>query len=158
LQILDISDPRRVRLKGTYVSPGTKAVAIAGSSAYLAKGGGGLEMLDISTPTNVIWMARTTPIGPAEDVVVLGNQALVAVGEAGLQTFEIRQSLSPPLKPPTIADGMIALSWPALDGVLLQQASSLTTGDWQDVSGSKTKVTITLPLESAMKSFRLVRP
>ncbi len=53
----------------------------------------------------------------------------------------------------------LRLEWPATAlGAKLQRTSSLTNPAWQNVPGSETAITVTLPLGDLMEFFRLVRP
>ncbi len=51
------------------------------------------------------------------------------------------------------------LDWPAPAlGAKLQRTVTLTNPVWQDIPGSETATTVTLPLANAAESLRLVKP
>ncbi len=160
LRTLDVSDPTNVRNLGTYRtwSMEVPALAVSGQRAYLARGQGGVQVVDVSNPTNLLALASAGVGGSAQDVTMMGAYALVAAGEGGLKVFEFQQVVWPPLNPPAIADGMLTLSWPAMDGIRLQRTASLLPPDWQDVAGSEVTNTVSLPLTEPTAFFRLVKP
>ncbi len=160
LRTLDVSDPTNVRNLGTYRtwSMEVPALAVSGQRAYLARGQGGVQVVDVSNPTNLLALASAGVGGSAQDVTMMGAYALVAAGEGGLNVFEFQQVVWPPLNPPAIADGLLTLSWPAMDGIRLQRTASLLSPDWQDVAGSEVTNTVSLPLTEPAAFFRLVKP
>lgn len=104
LQIIDITDPSNVGqtdLMGNFVnivgslsvnSPGGFAggIKIVGNTAYLTDGINGLQIVDITDPTNpTLTATAATPGGAAIGVDVVGNFAYVANREGGLQIIDI---------------------------------------------------------------------
>jgi hypothetical protein len=160
LHALDVSNPASVRMLATHRtwSQEVPALAVSGHRAYLARGLGGVQVVDVSNPTNLLALASAGVGGSARDVAVMGPYALVAAGEGGLKVFEFQQVLWPPLNPPVITDGMLTLSWPGMEGMRLQRATSLVPPDWQDVPGSDTSTNVAIPAVHAAEFFRLVKP
>ena len=77
--------PFELTLSGTYDTPGGgNDVFIAGNYAYVADGGEGLQVIDISDPTAPLLVGTFDTAGGAADVVVSGNVAYVAGGSGGL--------------------------------------------------------------------------
>jgi len=113
-----------------------------------------VRVLDISDPATVTWQAGAWGI-PAQDLSLMGNYAVVAGGDKGLAIYELEQSIYPPLNPPVIAGGMMAMTWPFMEGARLQMATNLTKPFWQDISGSEGTNTVSLPMTNAAAFFRL---
>ena len=88
----------------------------------------------------------------------MGQYALIAGGDGGLNVFAVEQTLWPPLKPPVVSGGLMTLSWPVMEGVRLQKATNLTSAVWQDVPESEGTNMVGLPMTDAMAFFRLVKP
>lgn len=64
-------------------------VKVAGNVAYVADGGGGgLKVVDVSTPTSPILVQSLTTTGLARDVEVHGNRVFVAMGGDGIDIFD----------------------------------------------------------------------
>ena len=74
---------------------GFLAVAVSDRFAYAAIGGGGLVILDISTPANPIMLSRFQTSGSASGVQVVGKFAYVADGSAGLQIIDVSNPANP---------------------------------------------------------------
>ena len=83
------------------LDPGNLArkIAIAGDYAYLANGGGGIEVIDISDPENISSAGTFSPIafGSAYSLIIAGDYAFVADGSAGLTVVDISNPTSPTL-------------------------------------------------------------
>jgi hypothetical protein len=84
------------RLAGSYAIPGySYGVAVSGNYAYVANGFDGVQVMDISDPTN------PTPVGSCDtpdhayDVVVSGECAYVADRNEGLQVIDISDPSNP---------------------------------------------------------------
>jgi hypothetical protein len=157
LLALDVSDPGNIGPLGTYNTWGTQSLAVAGKYAYLAMGSHGLEMVDVSKLTNIVWVTDATIGGVAQDVAVMGKYILVAAGDAGLKILQLQQSIYPPLEPPVCSGRMMTLTWPAMDGVRLQKCTNLVNAVWEDVPESEGTNTLTLPMTEGKAFFRLVK-
>lgn len=159
LRILEVSNPGNIQLVGTSQGwgNGVQAAAVTGRFLYLAKGGAGLQVLDVSDPAKPAYLTATYT-NPAEDLALMGNYVLVAGGDKGLLVYELQQHVYPPLNPPVISGGLVTLSWPAMEGVRLQKAASLSSAMWVDVAGSEGTNTVSLPMTDATAFFRLVKP
>jgi len=100
LQIIDVRDPAKPFRVGGYATGGPAwHVAVSGRYAYVVWGWTGdaaeeydraLDVIDISDPINPKRVGSYDIRGPApRHVAVSGHSAYVAVGQAGLQIFEI---------------------------------------------------------------------
>jgi hypothetical protein len=65
-------------------------VAVSGNFVYVADGSAGLQVIDVSNPTNCVRVGGYDTGGDAMDVALSGNLAYVADGFAGLQVFDVR--------------------------------------------------------------------
>ncbi len=83
---------------GSYDTPGlADGVAVAGDHAFVADGTSGLQVIDISDPTNPTLAGTYDTPGNARRVAVAGNHAFVADGDVGLQVIDITDPTSPAL-------------------------------------------------------------
>ena len=90
LQILDVSNPAAVTLRGGYDTPGvSEVVQVVGNLAYVADQSAGLQILDVSNPAAVTRVGGYDTSGKAYDVQVVGNLAYVADGDGGLQILNV---------------------------------------------------------------------
>ncbi len=77
-------------LAGDYNTPGwADSVYVSGDYAYVADGGAGLQVIDISDPTNPILAGSYDTPDYALGVYVSGDYAFVADGDSGLQVIKI---------------------------------------------------------------------
>nr|WP_287696969.1 glycosyl hydrolase family 18 protein [Microcystis sp. M058S1] len=82
-------------LVGNYDTPGWAfGVEVVGNYAYLADYDSGLQIIDISNPTNPIFKGNYDTDG-AWDVEVVGNYAYLADGSSGLQIINISNPTNP---------------------------------------------------------------
>jgi hypothetical protein len=81
----------------TTYQPGYVAfnVFVEGSLAYLAFGEAGLQIINISDPTNPVLVGSCPTIGPNRDVYVTGNYAFLACSEKGLVIADISNPANP---------------------------------------------------------------
>ncbi|CCI16601.1 hypothetical protein MICAF_2090001 [Microcystis aeruginosa PCC 9807] len=68
---------------------------IVGNYAYVADGGAGLQIIDISNPTIPIFKGNYDTSGGAEDVQVMGKYAYVADSSGGLKIIDVSEFTSP---------------------------------------------------------------
>jgi hypothetical protein len=102
LYIVDIANPASAALLDAFnsVTGGAiigngQGVDVAGDRAYLAAGGGGLLVLDVSDPTFPILVGTfDTPVY-AQKVEVRGDRAYVADREGGLQLVDVSNPTAP---------------------------------------------------------------
>lgn len=87
-------------------------------------------------------------------VVSPSGRHIYTLGELGLTVLE----MPPYLKSITQEGQNVSLTWEGFGPVRLQRATSLTRPDWQDLLGSETTNSTTLPIWSGSEFFRLVRP
>jgi hypothetical protein len=86
------------------------SVAVSGDFAFVAAGGAGLKVVNLSPDrTTPAIVASLTIPGNANDVVVAGNLAYLAMGTAGLAVVDVTNPLTPTLL------GTISTSGNALD-------------------------------------------
>jgi hypothetical protein len=73
------------------------AVDVVGNYAYIADRDGGLQIFDISNPSNPVHVGAYdfNQQGIAQAIDVVGNLAYLAVGEAGLQIIDISNPANP---------------------------------------------------------------
>ncbi len=96
LQIVDISDPAKLKLLGSWQSPAfTEGIAVAGKTAFLANGAKGVSIIDISDPSKPKQIASAYTEKYAFDVVCAGNNAYIAAGDAGLLILDIKDPTQP---------------------------------------------------------------
>jgi hypothetical protein len=66
-------------------------VQVVSSYAYVADGYRGLDVLDVSNPTNILWLGGHATGGVAGRVQVVGQYAFLADEETGLHIFDVTQ-------------------------------------------------------------------
>jgi len=71
-----------------------KDIEISGATAYLANGRSGFQIVDISSPTEPIFLGDYATTGPACSVAVNGQKAIVADG-VGVYLLDVANSLAP---------------------------------------------------------------
>lgn len=92
LSIIDLSDPSRPRETGALPLVGTAtAVAVSGTTAFVAARSQGLLAVDVSDPTHPVEAGRLNTGGFANDVAMAGSYALVAGYPTALQIVDIAQ-------------------------------------------------------------------
>jgi hypothetical protein len=62
-------------------------VAVSGTVAYVADGQAGLQIIDVSNPTNCVRVGGYDTSGNAQGVAVAGNRIYVADADKGLRVF-----------------------------------------------------------------------
>jgi hypothetical protein len=72
-------------------------VAVDGNTAYVASGGAGLHLVDVTDLTHPVRLATVALPGNANDVQVAGGYAYVAAGSAGLQIVDVQDRAHPRL-------------------------------------------------------------
>ncbi|MCZ8191606.1 MAG: DUF4347 domain-containing protein, partial [Microcystis sp. LE19-338.1B] len=86
-------------LVGNYDTPGeAHDVKVVGNYAYVADFSLGLQIIDISNPTNPSLIGNYDTSGSAMDVQIVGNYAYVADYESGLQIIDISNPSNPTFK------------------------------------------------------------
>ena len=71
------------------------AVSVSGNLAFVAGGGQGLQILDVTNPVNPLLQGVYPSAGEAYGVYVAGNLAYVADGTAGLQIVNVTDPANP---------------------------------------------------------------
>ncbi len=83
-------------LAATIDTPGdAAAVAVSGNYAYVADGGSGLQVLDITDPANPTLAGGWDTPGTARDVVVEDNHAFVVDADQGLRVLDVSDPANP---------------------------------------------------------------
>lgn len=72
-----------------------RRLEVVGTRAYLATETAGLQIVDISTPSNPVRVGGIATEGTAFDLQVQGNVAYVADGDAGLQVIDVSTPSAP---------------------------------------------------------------
>jgi len=92
--ILDISESAVG--EGMILLPGVVMdVALAGEYAYVAAGGGGLRVVDVSDPTAPCEVNHYETPGSASGVALVGEYAYVAAGDGGLRVVNVSDPTDP---------------------------------------------------------------
>lgn len=97
LTVLDVSIPSSPRESGSSEPFGAavRNVEVFGNTAYVAAGGVGLYILDISNPTQPTIIGNYKSTGYSEGVTVEGKYAYVADGPGGLRIVDISDRTHP---------------------------------------------------------------
>jgi hypothetical protein len=83
---------------GFYSTTGNNwGVTVSGNHAYLAKGGNGLQVIDVSDPTSPTLAGSYNTTGDSRAVAVSGDHAFVADGGSGIQVIDISDPTTPTL-------------------------------------------------------------
>jgi formylglycine-generating enzyme required for sulfatase activity len=70
-------------------------VAVSGNHAFVASGGGGMQVIDVNDPFNPVRVGGYVSSGFAKAVALAGNYAYVAVSGAGLQVIDVSNPANP---------------------------------------------------------------
>jgi hypothetical protein len=95
LQILDISDPANVFLKGLYATEDARRLVVKGNYAYVADYDGGLQIIDVSKPESPILSGSCSKISYAYDVYINDDYAYVAGSGPGFSVVDITNPANP---------------------------------------------------------------
>ncbi|HKS35643.1 MAG TPA: hypothetical protein VJW76_00535, partial [Verrucomicrobiae bacterium] len=97
MHIFDVSIPfNPIRLGGIGSASG-RDVVFAGNYAYLAAGGDGLKIYDVSNPLLPAPVATLDTPGSAQGIAVSGNHVYLADYEGGFRIFNVANPASPSL-------------------------------------------------------------
>ena len=110
IQIFNISNPYNPNLVSYYTTPGSAHdIHVSGDYAYIADLDFGLQIIDISDPSNPIFSGSyITPIPWSWGVSVSGDYAYLADHEdGGLQVIEIRKNKAHQFDSPCIAQSEV---------------------------------------------------
>ena len=98
LRIIDVRDPSRPVLRGSYDTAGSaREVEVHGAIAYVADYNNGLEIIDVSNPASPSRRGGYDTPGLAEGLTVVGTSAYVADGARGLQIIDVSDPANPSL-------------------------------------------------------------
>jgi len=103
LQIYDVSTPSNPILRSNYATPGDGAavgVFVVGYYAYVADGGSGLQIINVSNPESPSWAGACDTDGYASSVFISGSYAYVADGDNGLEIIDISTPASAHIEGP----------------------------------------------------------
>ncbi|MBX7236721.1 MAG: hypothetical protein K1X65_20235 [Caldilineales bacterium] len=96
LQVVDVSDPRQLRLLGGYDTPGYEhGVAAAGGWVFVADGDGGLRVLEGANPAALREVGAYDTPGYALDVATDGEYAYVADFTEGVRVVDVGDPANP---------------------------------------------------------------
>jgi parallel beta-helix repeat protein len=97
LVVLDVSNPPELREVGatTPFPHFVEDVAVSGNLAYVAAGGAGLRVVNISDPTHPTEVGAWDSRGYAEGVAVAGNIVYLADGPYGLRVVDVSNPTQP---------------------------------------------------------------
>ncbi len=96
LQVVDVSDPRQLRLLGGYDTPGYEhGVAAAGGLVFVADGDGGLRVLEGANPAALREVGAYDTPGYALDVATDGKYAYVADFTEGVRVVDVGDPANP---------------------------------------------------------------
>jgi hypothetical protein len=112
-------------------------VAVAWPYAYVADGGGGLRVLDVSHPDDPYEIGFYSAPGNAQDVAVMGNYAYVSHSDAGLRVVDISNPANPVevgAYNPTAYAGAVAVAEGELPGQLYAYVKGEVNLEVVDVS------------------------
>jgi hypothetical protein len=109
LVILDVSSPFVPVLVGKYptAAQSSKYVNVNGNFAYLANGGGGVDIVNISNPASPSKTGSFDTPGTANCAAADGNHLYIADGERGLRALDISTPSAPVSKGIYNASGSI---------------------------------------------------
>ncbi|MHB1037111.1 MAG: Ig-like domain-containing protein [Pirellulales bacterium] len=86
----------QIHWNGPYLGTGwTEGVAVVGTTAYVAQGDAGLEILDVRDPVNPVRLGGYDTSGTACAVAVSGSLAYVADGTAGVLILDVSNPANP---------------------------------------------------------------
>lgn len=96
LKVVDVSDPRQLRLLGGYDTPGYEhGVAAAGGLVFVADGDGGLRVLAGANPAALREVGAYDTPGYALDVATDGEYAYVADFTEGVRVVDVGDPANP---------------------------------------------------------------
>ncbi|PIT86498.1 MAG: hypothetical protein COU33_02805, partial [Candidatus Magasanikbacteria bacterium CG10_big_fil_rev_8_21_14_0_10_43_6] len=97
LEITDISHAAVPTNIADFSMGGSTAydVTVKGNYAYVAQGVGGLQILDVSDPSNPFIVGSTDPGGTARSVTVVGKYAYIGNNDRGLDIIDISDPTAP---------------------------------------------------------------
>jgi hypothetical protein len=99
LQIVDVADPARPRLRSSVPHYGSASgIAVRHKLAFVSGGlAGGLQIIDVSDPQAPLLRGELVTPGVAQGIVLVDDQAFLAAGFCGVQTIDISDPAQPQL-------------------------------------------------------------
>jgi hypothetical protein len=162
LLVVDFSDASNPQLIGSAALPGWGFfITLANNYAYVGLANGsqdlheqGLQIFDISNPFSPEPAGGIQTSNDAKGVKVVGNLAYLCA--SNLLIFELTGL--PVFTSRAIVQGKLSLTWnQAALGMTLQQTSTLTNPNWNDVQGTEGSSRVLLPLGDSAGFFRLLK-
>jgi len=96
LHVADVSDPTNPQVLGEVTLPGRiTAIAVDGSTSYVAMGGAGVSIVDVGNPWAPEVASSIETPWASLDVAVSGRHLYVADGLAGLGVFDVADPAHP---------------------------------------------------------------
>jgi hypothetical protein len=138
---LDVGNKKAII--GSVETPGNAcAVTVAGNTAYVADGSGGLQVIDISNPASPQVIGAVDTPDSAYGITVVGSTAYVADRNSGLQVIDISNPASPQIigavDTPSKAEGVTVVGSTAYvaDGISGLQVIDITNPATPQIIGS----------------------
>ncbi len=153
--VIDISNPANPRRMGSLENIGwANAMAVSEKYAYLASGRD-LQVMDISDPANPQRLGGNSAFsGETLGVTVSQGKVFVTDLADGLVVLEMQ----PLIKSIWREGPSLRLQWEGFGPARLQRTTSLTGPLWQDLIGSESTNSVTLPIWGGPEFFRLAKP
>lgn len=95
LSIINVSNPYRLSLVGSYPADSAYGIFVRDNFAYLANGRSGLSIIDIADPSSPQKIGGYDTPGYAVNVHVNANYAYVADDESGIQIIDVSNPVHP---------------------------------------------------------------
>ncbi len=145
IQVADITNPTSsLPILGSYALPGDiLGLTVAGSELFVSEGLGGVDVLDVSVPTQISQFALLETPGYAWQTELVGNLLYVADGSGGLLIFQ-KQAGSASI-PPSLSGNL---------GQATQEASPFQNNIGKDLPIQPTEASLQ-PVEAGQSSKTL---
>jgi len=164
--VLDLSIPTLPKVLGSLaVSSLSGRLAVSGDYVYAAAGGYGVQVIDVSNPTQPRYAVGNSAVS-AYDLTISGNHVFVAGGDEGLQVFDL--ALSNTQTPTTLgitrSGSTLVITWPAaVSGAVLETTSQLAPAPaWSPASETPVlsggQNVVTIEHGAGSRFFRLKQP
>ena len=95
IEIFSLTNPRSPFSVGEINTKNAWAVLPFGDFLFVADGGDGIKIIDISTPSSLSVIASLNTSGSAKDLAISGNHLFVAVGANGVDMIDISNPENP---------------------------------------------------------------
>jgi len=120
LLVYNIATPSSPHLLGSYGLPNAQKVSVIDTTAFIASGSAGMQVVDVSNPKTPRPFVSIDTLSAAQDVVIENSIAYVSEWSTGLQVFDV----SLPGLPALLSTELIEQG---TSGVAVQDATVYTT-------------------------------